>query len=114
MVNRVKRNCTDDSELVRAKSEYSYYPSRASYNISGIEKCITSFTPTYHPVISEIHKIILKKNFRSAVDSSEQLKEILTLDTIKLSSRRDRDLKEMLAPSVPFAHRKDKQLHFFS
>ena len=44
------------------------------------------------------------------MDSSEQLKEILPLDTIKLSSRRDRNLKEMLAPSVPYAHRKDKQL----
>ena len=45
------------------------------------------------------------------MDSSEQFKEILLLDTIKLSSRRDRNLKEMLAPSVPYAHRKDKQLN---
>ena len=73
-------------------------------------KCITSFTPTYHPVVSEIHKII-RKNLRLAVDSGEQLKEILPLDTIKLSSRRDRNLKEMLAHSVPYAHRKDKQLN---
>ena len=35
-------------------------------------KCITSFTPTDHPVICEINKII-RKNLRSAVDSSEQL-----------------------------------------
>ena len=68
------------------------------------------FTPTYHPVISEIHKII-RRNLRSAaVDSSEQLKEILPLDTIKLSSRRDRNLKELLAPSVPCAHRKDREV----
>ena len=58
------------------------------------QKCITSFTPTHHPVISKIHKIF-RKNLRSAVDSSEQLKEILPLDTIKLLSRRDRNLKEM-------------------
>ena len=45
------------------------------------------------------------------MDSSEQLKEILPLDTIKLSSKRDRNLKEMLAPSIPYAHRKDKQLN---
>ena len=102
MANRVRRNFTDDSEFVRAKSEYSNYLSRAGYNISSIDdtfpnvqllsqetlvrktkenqvnvantpskqKCITSFTPTYHPVINEIHNII-RKNLRSALDSSE-------------------------------------------
>ena len=34
MANRVKRNCTDDSEFVRAKSEYTNYLLRAGYNIS--------------------------------------------------------------------------------
>ena len=66
-----------------------------------------------HPhryVISEIHKVI-RKNPRSAADSSEQLEEILTLDKIKLSSRRDRDLQEMLAPSVPHAHPKDREVN---
>ena len=120
MANRVKRDCTDDSEFVRAKSEYSNYLLRACYNSSSVEnafqkvqllsqetlvcktkenqvnvantpskqKCITSFTPTHHLVISEIHKII-RKSLGSAVDSGEQLKEILPLDTIKLSSRRE-------------------------
>ena len=124
MTNRVRRNCTNDSEFVRAKSEYSNYLLRAGYNISSTDnafqnvqllsqetlvrktkenqvnitntqskqKCITSFTPTYQSVINEIHKIIC---LRSALDSSEQLEEILPLDTIKLSSRRDRNLKEM-------------------
>ena len=45
------------------------------------------------------------------MDSNEQLKEILPLDTIKLSSRRDRNLKEMLAPSVPHAHLKDREVN---
>ena len=45
------------------------------------------------------------------MDPSEQLREILPFDTIKLSSRRDRNRKEMLAPSVPYAHRKNKQLN---
>ena len=45
------------------------------------------------------------------MDSSEQLKEILPLDTIKLSSRRDRNLKEMLAPSLPHAHCKDREVN---
>ena len=45
------------------------------------------------------------------MDSSELLKEILPLDTIKLSSRRDRNLKEMLAPSVPYAYRKDREVN---
>ena len=50
-------------------------------NAPSKKKCITSFTPIYHPVSSELHKII-RKNLRSAVDSSELLKEILPLDTI--------------------------------
>ena len=131
----------DDSEFVRAKSEYSNNLLRAGIYISSIDnafqnvqllsqetsvcktkenqvnvantlfkqKCITSLTPTYHSVISEIPKIICQ-NLRSAVDSSEQLKEILPVDTIKLS-RRDRNLKKMLAPSVPYAHRNPKQLN---
>ena len=45
------------------------------------------------------------------MDSSELLQEILPLDTIKLSSRRDRSLKEMLAPSVPYAHGKDREVN---
>ena len=45
------------------------------------------------------------------MDSSELLKEILQLDTIKLSSRRDRNLKEMLAPSIPYAYRKDREVN---
>ena len=142
VANRVRRNCTDDSEFVRARSEYSNYLLRAGYNISSIDnafqnvqlisqetlvrtikvnqvklanapskkKCITSFTPIYHPVSSEIHKIICK-NLRSAVDSSELLKEILPLDTIKLSSRRDLNLKEISAPSAPYAHRKDREVN---
>ena len=107
VANRVRRNCTDDSEFVRPKSEYSNYLLRAGYNISSIDnafqnvqllsqetlvrktkenqvniantsskqKYITSFTPIHHPVINEIPKVI-RKNLRSAVDSSEQLKEI--------------------------------------
>ena len=92
MTNRVGRNCTGDSEFVRAKLEYSNYLLRAGYSISSIDnafqnvqllsqetlvcetkenhvnvtntpckqKCNTSFAPTYHPVINEIHKIICK------------------------------------------------------
>ena len=43
----------------------------------------------------------------------KQLMEILLLDTItcKLSSRRDRNLKEVSAPSVPYAHRKDREVN---
>ena len=115
MTNRDRRSCTDDSEFVRAKSEYSNYLLRAVYNISSIdnafqnvqllsqETLVRTTIPTCHPVISEVHKII-RNNLRSAVDSSEQLEEVLPLNTIKFSSRRDRNLKEMLASSV---HRKD-------
>ena len=57
-----------------------------------------------------MHKII-RKNLRSEVGCSEQLKEILPLDTIKLSSRRDRNLKEMLAPSVTYVHHKNREIN---
>ena len=33
VANRVMRNCTDDSEFIRARSEYSNYLLRAGYNI---------------------------------------------------------------------------------
>ena len=79
-------------------------------NTPSKQKCITSFTPTYNPVISEIHKII-RRNLRSAVDFSEQLKEILPLDTIKLSSRRDSNLKGILVPAVPCTHCKDREVN---
>ena len=38
VANRVRRNCTDESEFVRAKSEYSNYLLRAGYNISSTDK----------------------------------------------------------------------------
>ena len=34
VANRVRRNCTDDSEFVIARSEYSNYILRAGYNVS--------------------------------------------------------------------------------
>ena len=45
------------------------------------------------------------------MDSGELLTEFIPLDTINLSSRRDRNLKEMLAPSVPYAHLKDREVN---
>ena len=37
VANRGRRNCTNDSEFVRAKSEYSNYLLRAGYNISSTD-----------------------------------------------------------------------------
>ena len=37
VANRVRRNCTGDSEFVRARSEYSNYLLKAFYNISSID-----------------------------------------------------------------------------
>ena len=37
------------------------------------------------------------------------LREILPLETIKFSSRKDLNLKEMLASSVPYAHREGQE-----
>ena len=43
-------------------------------NTPSEQKCITSFTPTYHPVISEMHKIICK-NLTSAVEPVNNLRK---------------------------------------
>ena len=37
VANRVRRNCTDDSEFLRARSDYSNYLLRAGYSISSID-----------------------------------------------------------------------------
>ena len=37
VANRVRSNCTNDSEFVRAKSEYSSFLLRAGYNISSVD-----------------------------------------------------------------------------
>ena len=37
VASRVRRNCTNNSKFVRAKSEYSNYLLRAGYNISSID-----------------------------------------------------------------------------
>ena len=37
VANGVRKNCTNDSEFVRVKSEYSNYLLRAGYNISSID-----------------------------------------------------------------------------
>ena len=122
MASRVRRNCTDESEFVRAKSEYFNYLLTADYNISSIDnefqnvqllsqETLVRKTGKNHFKVANTPSKIIRKNLRSAVDSSEQLKEILPLGTIKLSSRKDRNLKEMLEPLAPYAHRKDKQLN---
>ena len=45
MASRVRRNCTDDSEFVRAKSEYSNYLLRAGYNISSPDNAFQNVQP---------------------------------------------------------------------
>ena len=41
--------------------------------------------------------------------SSDSLKQILPVDSIKLSSKRDHSLKESSAPAVPHAHRQKRK-----
>ena len=69
---------------------------------------ISSFTPTYHPIIKDVHKVI-RNTLRVTLESSDSLKQILPIDSIKLSSKRDRNLKEILAPAVPHAHRQKRK-----
>ena len=89
----IRRNCTDDSEFTKSRSEYSGYLTNAGYKTVSIDKAfdnvknlskktltqktkekalkataelckdnssnssnrIISFTPTYHPVIKDVH-----------------------------------------------------------
>ena len=43
------------------------------------------------------------------LESSVSLKQILPIDSIKLSSKRDRNLKEILAPAVPHVHHQKRK-----
>ena len=43
------------------------------------------------------------------MESSDSLKRTLPVDSIELSSKRDRNLKEILAPAVPHAHRQKRK-----
>ena len=51
MANRVRRNCTDDSECVRARSEYSKYLLRAGYYISGIDNAFQNVQLTSQEIL---------------------------------------------------------------
>ena len=77
-------------------------------NRSNSSNRISSFTPTYHPIIKDVHKVI-RNTLRVTLESSDTLKQILPIDSIKLSSKRDRNLKEILAPAVPHAHRQKRK-----
>ena len=140
VANRIRRNCTDDSEFTKSRSEYSAYLANAGYKTDSIDKAfnnvdnlsqetlvqktkekqfkataescndnsssnrISSFTPTYHPIIKDVHKVN-RNTLRVLLESSDSLKQILPIDSIKFSSKRYRNLKEILAPAVPHAHR---------
>ena len=145
VANRIRRNCTNDSEFTKSRSEYSGYLTNADYKTDSIDKAfsdvenlsqktlaqktkekqlkattescndnssnssnssnrISSFTPIYHPIIKDVHKVI-----RNTLESSDSLKHILPINSIKLSSKRDRNLKEILTIALPHAHRKKKE-----
>ena len=146
VANRIRRNCTDDSEFTKSPSECSGYLTNAGYKTDSIDKAfnnvdnlsqetlvqktkekqlkataescnnnssnssnrISSFTPTYHPIIKDVHNVI-HNSLRATLESSESLKQILPIDSIKLSSKRDRNLKEILAPAVPHVHRQKRK-----
>ena len=133
VANRIRRHCTDDGEFTKSRSEYSGYLTNAGYKTSSIsmvqetkeqqlkttaESChdnscnssnrISSFTPTYYPITKDVHKVI-RDTLRVTLESSDSLKQILPVDSIKLSSKRDRNLKETLAPAVPHAHRQTRK-----
>ena len=46
VANSVRRNCTDDSEFVRARSKYSNYLLRVGYNISSTDNSFSK-CPAY-------------------------------------------------------------------
>ena len=77
-------------------------------NSSNSSNLISSFTPTYHPIIKDVHKVI-RNTLRVTLESIDCLKQILPVDSIKLSSKRDRNLKGILAPAVPHAHRQKRK-----
>ena len=80
VANRVRRNCTDDSEFVRAKSEYSNYLLRASYNINSTDNAFQNVQLLSQEILVRTTKEIIKE--RSYIK-----RNISTLSTLCSSQR---------------------------
>ena len=69
--------------------------------------------PSHPPIILLLVKYT--KLFVKTLDQQwtlvNNLRKFYRTDTIKLTYRRDHNLKEMLAPSVPYTHRKDREVN---
>ena len=79
--------------LVQKTKEKQLKASAESFddNSSDSSNQISSFMPTYHPIIKDVHKVI-RYTLRVTLESSDSHKQILPVDSIKLSSKRDHNL----------------------
>ena len=102
-------NLSQETLVLKTKEKKSKATAESCNDISiNSSNRISSFTPAYHPIIKDVHEVI-RNTLGVTLESSDSLKQILPIDSIKLSSKRDRNLKEILAPAVPHAQRQKRK-----
>ena len=93
-------------QKTREKQSKATAESRNSSN-SSRSNCIGSFTPSYYQrTCTDLFVIILA---RVKLKSIDRLKHNLSIHSMKLLSKRDRNLKKISAPAVPHAHLKNER-----
>ena len=118
---RLRRICDDDETFEKRSSEYQNYliardhkPSIVKKQFSEVKKKTRSetrqkqtkqdkvsdlkFITTYNPALSNIHNII--QNNLSILHTDENMKKIFPSKSIKTLYRREKNLKEILSPSL--------------
>ena len=90
-----------EKSLVQKTEEKQFKATAESCNDNSTNSinCGSSFTSTC--IMKDVHKVI-RNTLRVMLESSDNLKQVLPADNIKLSSKRNRNLKEILAPAVMF------------
>ena len=118
---RLKRICDDDEIFEKRSSEYQNYLIARDYKPSIVKKQFSEvkkntraeawqkqtkqdkvsdlkFITTYNPALPNIHNII--QNNLSLLHTDENMKKIFTFKSIKTLYRREKNLKEILSPSL--------------
>ena len=131
IVLRLRRICGDDKTFYKRSTEYQNYliarehkPSLVKQQFPEVRKktraearqkqnrkekvSYVKFIATYNPALHNINKII--KNNRSILYTDEKMKKIFPPNTIKKLYRREKNLKEILSPSLFLSNAKQVEL----
>ena len=119
---RLRRICSDYDDFCDKSKEYCEYLIGCGHNREHVLKAFNEignmtrkdarkrkqkkegnycvFISKFNPRVPNIHKIFQK--YRSVIDSDERAKQILPEETLRVAYKRDKNLKELLAPSNPY------------